>query len=96
MVMRLDVYVGERDVLGIGFSDNVIFRKQYYLRVVAGGSADLSESLDGLEVWLYTGEDFADTAGARKLEAANGEWRFDVEGTGFQGTLGFTVARVEG
>jgi pimeloyl-ACP methyl ester carboxylesterase len=96
MVMRLDVYVGERDVLGIGFSDNVIFRKQYYLRVVAGGAADLTASLDNLEVWLYTGEDFADTAGATKLEAANGEWRFNVEGTGFQGTLGFTVARGEG
>ena len=64
--------------------------------MVAGGAADLTASLDNLEVWLYTGEDFADTAGATKLEAANGEWRFNVEGTGFQGTLGFTVARVEG
>ena len=29
MVFRLDFYVGERDLFGIGFSDNVVFRKQY-------------------------------------------------------------------
>jgi hypothetical protein len=34
MVLRLDFYVGERDTYGLGFSDNVIFRKQYYLRAV--------------------------------------------------------------
>ena len=28
--MRLDFYIGERDLFGVGFSDNVIFRKQYY------------------------------------------------------------------
>ena len=33
--MRLDFYVGERDLLGVGFSDNVIFRKQYYIRVLS-------------------------------------------------------------
>ena len=92
--MRLDVYVGERDLFGIGFSDNVIFRKQYYLRVVATGAADLSASLDDLEVWLYTGENFADTSGATRLSAVDGQWRFTVEGTGFEGTLGFTVSRV--
>ena len=36
MVLRLDVYVGERDLFGIGFSDNVIFRKQYYVRPFSG------------------------------------------------------------
>ena len=35
LVFRLDFYVGERDLFGIGFSDNVVFRKQYYLRTVA-------------------------------------------------------------
>jgi hypothetical protein len=34
MVFRLDFYVGERDLFGIGFSDNVVFRKQYYLRTL--------------------------------------------------------------
>lgn len=36
IVMRLDFYVGERDTFGIGFSDNVIFRKQYYARALFG------------------------------------------------------------
>lgn len=31
MVIRLDFYVGERDLFGVGFSDNVVFRKQYYV-----------------------------------------------------------------
>ena len=38
LVLRLDIYVGERDVFGVGFSDNVIFRRQYYLRAVLGRS----------------------------------------------------------
>jgi pimeloyl-ACP methyl ester carboxylesterase len=36
MVFRLDLYVGERDSRGFGFSDNVIFRKQYYVQVFPG------------------------------------------------------------
>lgn len=41
LVFRLDVYVGERDSYGVGFSHNVIFRKQYYVQVFprAGGPA---------------------------------------------------------
>jgi hypothetical protein len=34
MVIRLDFYLGERDLYGVGFSDNVIFRKQYYVRAL--------------------------------------------------------------
>ena len=33
---RLDVYVGERDSFGVGFSDNVIFHRQLYVRAVLG------------------------------------------------------------
>ena len=94
--MRLDFYVGERDVFGVGFSDNVIFRKQYYLRVVGGAGADLSRSLDGLEVWRHTSEDFGDATQARRLDQVNGQWHLPVEGTGFEGLLGFTVERVQG
>ena len=36
LVLRLDVYVGERDSFGVGFSDNVIFHRQLYVRVVLG------------------------------------------------------------
>ena len=35
IVMRLDFYLGERDLFGIGFSDNVVFRKQYYARAAS-------------------------------------------------------------
>jgi hypothetical protein len=46
-VFRLDVYVGERDTRGIGFSDNVIFRKQYYVQAFPG---------DDPALFLHTGE----------------------------------------
>ena len=36
LVLRLDVYVGERDSFGVGFSDNVIFHRQLYVRAVLG------------------------------------------------------------
>ena len=49
MVLRMDIYVGERDTYGVGFSDNVIFRKQYYVRV----------ALDKpLTLFRHTGEQF--------------------------------------
>lgn len=50
LVFRLDVYVGERDGRGIGFSDNVIFRKQYYVQVFPGESH--------AELFLHTGEQY--------------------------------------
>jgi hypothetical protein len=34
LVLRTDFYVGERDLFGIGFSDNVVFYKQYYVRAI--------------------------------------------------------------
>lgn len=49
LVFRLDIYVGERDSRGIGFSDNVIFRKQYYVQAFPG---------DQPELFLHTGEQF--------------------------------------
>ncbi len=95
LVMRLDFYVGERDLFGVGFSDNVIFRKQYYIRVVAAPGQDLAASFNDLKVYLYRDENFAETAGADELKLENGQWKFKVEGTGFEATLGVTVARVE-
>lgn len=67
MAFRLDVYVGERDSRGIGFSDNVIFRKQYYLQAFPGTDPDL---------FLHTGEQYLrarepqDRAGLRDVAAA--------------------------
>lgn len=101
LVFRLDVYLGERDSFGVGFSDNVVFRKQYYLQLLA-------EDGDVPAVYLHTGEEhLADTR--EELEAATGdrasgvaraagggsagEWRVPVRGTGFEATLAVTFTQ---
>lgn len=92
MVFRLDFYVGERDLLGLGFSDNVIFRKQYYVRALL--------TKRPLELYLYTNERFAqpDLVDAEdapvKMNAVNGGWEFEVGGTGFNGTFRIEIDAV--
>ena len=86
--------MGERDLLGVGFSDNVIFRKQYYIRAVAGTTRDLSASLAHIEMYLYRDENFGETSHADRLPLENGRWSFDIEGTGFEARLGIQLARV--
>jgi hypothetical protein len=83
MVLRLDFYVGERDTYGVGFSDNVIFRKQYYLRAV----------LDDPPLVLYRHEDerfmakgYVPSPEDKLVQTASG-WQFVVKGTGFKATL---------
>jgi hypothetical protein len=80
-------------MFGVGFSDNVIFRKQYYLRAVSE-----SEGASGVfakpKIYLYRDENFADTANADELKHEGGQWAFKVEGTGFEATLGFTLQMV--
>lgn len=82
LVLRADFYVGERDLFGIGFSDNVVFYKQYYVRAIFK---------DGLELFLYTGEEFAgeetDESVKPPMPHVDGGWQFEVEGTGFEGTM---------
>jgi len=82
MVLRLDIYVGERDLFGIGFSDNVIFHKQYYVRVFLQAP---------IALYFYPDELFA-AKGVQpqpddKMREANGGWEFDVKGTGFKGVF---------
>jgi hypothetical protein len=82
MVMRLDFYLGERDLLGIGFSDNVIFRKQYYIRALLPPN---------LKLYLHTGEEFAQKgfqpSPKNEMRQTAQGWEFDVKGTGFEGTF---------
>ncbi len=89
MVMRLDFYVGERDLLGIGFSDNVIFRKQYYIRAILPPIVRL---------YLHTGEDFAKVGfnplDDDEMRQTFDGWEFDVEGTGFKATFCIEIDRV--
>ena len=94
LVLRLDFYVGERDTLGIGFSDNVVFRKQYYLRALAGGPERLAASFDNLQMYLYEDESFTDDAEADPLPFENGRWLFSIGDTGFAATLGIELAHV--
>jgi hypothetical protein len=81
LVMRLDFYVGERDTFGIGFSDNVIFRKQYYVR------AELPEGGRPLALFAHTGENFADPASTEIMQNTPDGWIFHAKGTGFEATL---------
>ena len=82
MVLRLDFYVGERDLFGIGFSDNVIFRKQYYIRALLEKP---------FTMYLHTNEGFAlpgfQPNTTEEMTKLNGGWEFNVHGTGFDGTL---------
>jgi PGAP1-like protein len=85
VVMRLDFYVGERDLLGVGFSDNVIFRKQYYVRAL------LPKDEGEFVLYLHTGEEFTDhrfdISEETPLENVDDGWKFDIKGTGFEGTF---------
>lgn len=89
MVFRTDFYIGERDTFGVGFSDNVVYRKQYYVRVVQ------TKTNHPPTLWLYNGEDFeGGRAQARTASKARNEmqpdgegWVFEVKGTGFEGKL---------
>lgn len=84
MVLRLEFYVGERDLLGIGFSDNIIFQKQYYVRAASEG-ADKN-----LVLYLHTSEGFMggeinSQLHTDPMKREGTGWKFKVEGTGFEG-----------
>jgi pimeloyl-ACP methyl ester carboxylesterase len=82
MVMRLDFYLGERDLLGIGFSDNLIFRQQYYVRTLLPPN---------LKLYLHTSEEFArqgfQPSSQQEMRSVPQGWEFDVKGAGFEGTF---------
>ena len=69
-------------MFGIGFSDNVVFRKQYYLRAIPGPE---------LRLEIHTGEAFQDPRQEgsslwEMMRAAGTGWEFDIGGTGFRAT----------
>lgn len=87
-VMRLEFYVGERDVFGVGFSDNIVFAKQYYIRAVLEPS---------LQLYLYNSEEFMShdpMQNAMPMNPVDGGWEFDVIGTGFYGTYRLEFDRI--
>jgi len=89
LVFRLDFYVGERDLFGIGFSDNVIFRRQYYVRALLTPPFTLylhkDEQFQNKKDW-YPAED--------EMRKVDGGWEFDVKDTGFEGTFRIEIDNV--
>lgn len=103
IVFRTDFYVGERDAFGIGFSDNVVFRKQYYIQAFPGKSPRL---------FVHTGEQYLVGQEAPSMEKLRGlarqesspvqeaqavpgkpeTWAFDIGGTGFSAKLHVHIA----
>jgi hypothetical protein len=110
MVFRLDVVVTERDSFGIGFSDNVVFTKQYYVQVLSGQDAPV--------LMVHTGERYVgprtsvspeelarlagqEGSGVQRAafrtvaQDAQQEWTFEVAGTGFRGVVRIGMDEVE-
>ena len=90
MVMRLDVYVGERDLYGVGFSDNVVFRKQYYLR----GLLEPPFTMFIYDSEDFTNPSFQDSPSTEMQKVPDG-WEFPVKGTGFRGRLRIEIDPVD-
>jgi pimeloyl-ACP methyl ester carboxylesterase len=100
LVFRLDVYLGERDSHGVGFSDNVILRKQYYVQAFPG---------EHLALFLHTGEQYLSAlkptsreelellaedrvdAAVQRPRKVDGGWTFEIGGTGFNATFKLAV-----
>jgi PGAP1-like protein len=89
MVIRMDVYVGERDLFGIGFSDNVIFRAQHYVRMLLRPPHTL---------YHYPDERFAEVGyqprAHDEMQKVKGGWRFKLDGPGFKATFGVEIDAV--
>jgi hypothetical protein len=100
--------VGERDSWGLGFSDNRVFQKQYYVQAFSDPE---------LRLYLHTGEQYLSAQPAvdateliRVVDQAartdddltviacehkDGEWLLPVTGTGFEATFGLRLTRVD-
>ncbi|WP_088239633.1 esterase/lipase family protein [Calothrix rhizosoleniae] len=81
LVMRVDFYVSERDLYGIGFSDNKIFSKQYYIRALLPSAPQPFPQ----KLYLHENEQF--DSGGMPMEGKDGKWEFTVGDSGFAGTF---------
>jgi pimeloyl-ACP methyl ester carboxylesterase len=107
LVFRTDFYVGERDSVGVGFSDNVVFRKQYYVQAFPG---------DEPQIFIHTGEHYlagptaldrealaglagtdvrSDVQIAQAVDGAPGRWSFEIGGTGFSARFVIAISPSE-
>jgi hypothetical protein len=87
-VIRAEIYLGERDLFGIGFSDNVIFHQQYYLRAVLQPGQPVT-------MFLHEDEQFQiDPTSGVPLGTTPDGWQFEVSGSGFTAIFGVELAMV--
>ena len=84
LVMRLETYVGERDLFGIGFSDNLIHHGHCYVQATLD---------DGLKLFKHAGEKFTD-AGEPLQQLPDRTWLLPITGDGFQAKFGIELSFV--
>jgi hypothetical protein len=89
LVLRVDIYVGERDSFGIGFSDNVIYHRQLYVRALVGDPTRLELHPD--ERFDYV--DDPSSVGSEMEGTASG-WKFAVSDPAFDATFGIEIFSV--
>jgi hypothetical protein len=85
MVMRLKLYVSERDFFGIGFSDNEILNKQYFVRAVFAG-----HEIGNL--YLHTA-DMSYQEGI-PMSKDKGGWVFEINESAFEGKFRIELALI--
>lgn len=100
LVMRMEFYVGERDLFGVGFSDNIVFTKQYYVRAILKPTLQLhlytgEESIGGDDL-VQSSNDLPDDLlkSTTLMRRVDDGWEFDIGGTGFTGTYRIELARI--
>jgi pimeloyl-ACP methyl ester carboxylesterase len=84
LALRLETYVSERDLFGIGFSDNIIFHGHCYVRAILEPSLHLA---------VHTREDLSDR-GKPLQRNADGQWLLPIQGAGFRATLAVELSFV--
>lgn len=89
LAFRLEFYVSERDLLGFGFSDNIVFHEQFYLRALQPTDAQTQFLL-----YLHSNERFADpnftySSTDKPLNKVPEGWEFAIgaEDLGFIGNF---------
>ncbi len=84
LVMRLETYVGERDLFGLGFSDNIIHHDHCYVQ---------AKLLPKLRLAKHTGEDTSGS-GVTLKQTDDQTWLLPIASRGFRATLGIQLSFV--
>ena len=84
LVTRLETYVSERDLFGLGFSDNIIHHDQCYVQ---------ARLLPKLRLAKHVGED-TNGPGLALKQTDDQTWLLPIEGPGFKATFGIQLSFV--